>query len=266
MISVTIIVKNGEKYLAKCLSALQTFDEIILLDNGSRDRTLEIAARFQNTKIIKHDFTGFGPLKNLAADHAGNSWILSIDCDEILSPELLGEIKSLSLDEQCVYRFSRRSYYNQKWIRGCGWYPDKILRLYNKESSAFNANQVQESVVVKPDMRIEDLRGFIRHYPYHNIEELLDKAQFYASLYARQYRGNKKSSPLKAVVRGTAAFLKGYVLRKGWRDGYEGFVISFSQGFAAFLKYLKLYELNRDDDGQSAASSRFESGTDRGSG
>ena len=153
MISVTIIVKNGERYLGECLSALDAFEEIILLDNGSRDRTLEIASQFQNVKIVKHHFIGFGPLKNLAADHAGNSWILSIDCDEILSPELLKEIQSLSLDERCVYRFSRRSYYNQKWIRGCGWYPDRILRIYSKERAAFNANQVHESVVVKPDIR-----------------------------------------------------------------------------------------------------------------
>jgi len=251
MISVAIIVKNGEKYISECLSALEAFDEIILLDNGSCDRTLEIARQFENVKIINHEFTGFGPLKNLAADHADHNWILSLDCDEILTPELLGEIKGLDLDEKCVYRFSRRSYFKQKWIKGCGWHPDKILRLYNKQRTAFNDNQVHESVVVKANMQAVDLRGFIRHYPYHSVDELLDKARFYATLYARQFRGRKKSSPFKAVVRGTAAFLNGYFLRKGWRDGYEGFIISFSQGFAAFMKYLKLYEINRDDDSRS---------------
>jgi len=261
MISVAIIVKNGEKYLPECLGALEAFEDVILLDNGSDDRTLEIARQFANVKIINCEFIGFGPLKNLAADHAGNDWILSLDCDEILSPELLCEINNLDLDEKCVYRFPRRSYFKKKWIKGCGWHPDKILRLYNKKRTAFNDNQVHESVVVKPDMRAVDLKGVIRHYPYHSVDELLDKARFYASLYARQFRGEKKSSPFKAVARGAAAFLKGYILRRGWRDGYEGFIISFSQGFAAFMKYIKLYEINRDD-GLTAADPRIETGKD----
>ena len=255
-----MIVKNGEKYLPECLGALESFGDIILLDNGSNDRTLEIARQFENVKIINHEFTGFGPLKNLAADHAENDWILSLDCDEILPPELLSEINDLVLDEKFVYRFSRNSYFKKKWIKGCGWHPDKILRLYNKKRTAFNDNQVHESVVVKPDMQAMDLKGFIRHYPYHSADELLDKAQFYGALYARQFRGIKKSSPVKAVVRGSAAFMKGYILRRGWQDGYEGFIISFSQGFAAFLKYILLYEINRDDDKQTAESSRLEQG------
>ena len=259
MISVAIIVKNGEKYLPQCLAALRSFGDIILLDNGSTDRTLEIASEFENVKVRNSEFIGFGPLKNLAAGHAENDWILSLDCDEILPAELLCEINGAGLDEKCVYRFSRRSYFNKKWIKGCGWHPDKILRLYNKKRTAFNENQVHESVVVKPDMRVVDLKGFIKHFPYHNVDELLDKARFYASLYARQFRGRKKSSPFKAVVRGTAAFLKSYFLRKGLLDGYEGFVISFSQGFAAFMKYIELYELNRSDD-NSAGPSILEAG------
>jgi len=261
MISVAIIVKNGEKYLRECLGALEAFEDIVLLDNGSDDRTLEIAGRFANVKIINCEFIGFGPLKNLAADQARNDWILSLDCDEILSPELLCEINNLGLDEKCVYRFSRRSYFKDKWIKGCGWHPDKILRLYNKKRTAFNDNLVHESVLVKQGMRAVDLKGFIRHYPYNSVDELLDKARFYASLYARQFRGKKESSPLKAVARGAAAFLKGYILRSGWRDGYEGFIISFSQGFAACMKYIKLYEINRDD-GLSAADPRIEAGKD----
>jgi len=243
-ISISIIVKNGEKYLQDCLNALRSFEEIILLDNGSVDKTQVIANRFENVKIVNHKFIGFGPLKNLAADYTKYDWVLSLDCDEILPPELLDEICSLKLDEQCVYRFSRRSYFNKKWIRGCGWYPDKILRLYNKTRTEFNDNQVHESVLVKPDMQAEDLKGHIKHYPYHSTDELLDKARFYATLYAQQHMGEKRSSPVKAIIRGIAAFLKGYILRRGFQDGYEGFIISYSQGFAAFLKYIMLYEKN----------------------
>lgn len=247
MISAALVVKNGEKYLSECLSALEAFDEIILLDNGSEDRTREIAARYQNVKIVEHEFTGFGPLKNHAASHASNDWILSIDCDEILSPELLSEIKGLDLDDNCVYRFPRKSHFKGKWIKGCGWYPDKILRLYNKKKTAFNDNLVHESVMVKPGMRAEDLRGNLIHFPYDGIEELLSKAQFYATLYARQYKGKKKSSPMKAIIRGKTAFLKSYILRKGFLDGYAGFLISATQGMGAFLKYLLLYEANQGE-------------------
>ncbi|MGV7224197.1 MAG: glycosyltransferase family 2 protein [Nitrospinales bacterium] len=259
MISIAIIVKNGEKYLQDCLDALRSFDEIILLDNGSVDKTQTIASRFENVKIINHKFIGFGPLKNLAADYTKHDWILSLDCDEILSPELLEEIRGIKLDEKCVYRFSRRSYFNKKWIKGCGWYPDKILRLYNKTRTEFNDNQVHESVLVKPDMQVVDLKGHIKHYPYHNTDELLDKARFYASLYAKQHVGEKRSSPVKAIIRGTAAFLKSYILRRGWLDGFEGFLISYSNGFAAFLKYIFLYEKNQQDKAQSKTSAVEES-------
>ncbi len=248
MISVTLVVKNGEKYLSECLSALEAFDEIILLDNGSEDRTRKIAARYQNVKIVEHEFIGFGPLKNHAAGQASNEWILSIDCDEILSPELLSEIKGLDLDDNCIYRFARKSHFNGKWIKGCGWYPDKILRLYNKKKTAFNDNLVHESVMVKPGMQAKDLRENLIHYPYDGTGELLSKAQFYATLYARQYKGKKKSSPMKAIIRGKTAFLKSYILRKGFLDGYAGFLISFTQGLGAFLKYLMLYEANRGEE------------------
>ena len=246
MISVTLVVKNGEKYLSECLSALETFDEIILLDNGSEDSTLEIASRYSNVKVIESEFMGFGPLKNCAAGHVSNDWILSIDCDEILSPELLRQIQELKPDDHCVYRFPIKSHFKGKWIKGCGWYPDKKLRLYNKKKTAFNDNLVHESVMVKPGMKVKDLTGQLIHYPYDGIDELFSKAQFYSKLYARQYKGKKKSSPMKALLRGKAAFLKSYVLRKGFLDGYAGFVISFSQGLAAFLKYLMLYEANRE--------------------
>lgn len=260
MISIAIIVKNGEKYLQDCLDALRSFEEIILLDNGSVDKTQMIASRFENVKIINHKFIGFGPLKNLAADFTKNDWILSLDCDEILPPELLDEILNITLDEKCVYRFSRRSYFKNKWIKGCGWHPDKILRLYNKNRTEFNDNQVHESVLVKPGMQAVDLKGHIKHYPYHSTDELLDKARFYATLYAQQHMGEKRSSPVKAVIRGTAAFLKSYILRGGCRDGYEGFIISYSQGFAAFLKYILLYEKNREAKGQLSKPPVDESG------
>ena len=246
MISVAIIVKNGEQYLEQCLQSLASFDDVLLLDGGSTDRTLEIARRFENVRIEQREFTGFGPTKNLAAGLAKHDWILSIDSDEVVPPELSQEIRSLSLDETRVYRFSRHSYYRGRFIKGCGWYPDKILRLFNKLRTGFNDNQVHESVMVKEGMSITDLKGALEHYPYDSAGSLMDKLQFYSTLFAEQNQGKLASSPWKAVSHGIGAFLKGYVIRRGFLDGYAGFHIAFCQGLAAYLKYLKLYEANRD--------------------
>jgi glycosyltransferase involved in cell wall biosynthesis len=245
MISVAIIVKDGEKYIEECLQSLATFDEVLLLDTGSTDRTMEIARRFQNVRIEEHAFVGFGPTKNRAAQLATHDWIFSIDSDEVVTPELSSEIHSLSLDDSQVYRFSRHSYYRGKFIKGCGWYPDKILRLYNRKRTGLNDNQVHESVMVKEGMSIVDLKGALKHYPYDSAGSLVAKLQFYSTLFAEQNQGKLQSSPCKAVLRGMAAFFKGYVIRKGFLDGYAGFHIAFCQGLATYLKYLKLYEANQ---------------------
>jgi glycosyltransferase involved in cell wall biosynthesis len=245
MISVAIIVKDGEKYIEECLQSLASFEDVLLLDTGSTDRTMEIARRFQNVRIEERDFIGFGPTKNLASQLANHDWILSVDSDEVVTPELSSEIHSLSLDDNQVYRFSRHSFYRGKFIKGCGWYPDKILRLYNKSRTSLNDNQVHESVMVKEGMSIVDLNGALKHYPYDSAGSLVAKLQFYSTLFAEQNRGKRKSSPLKAVSRGLGAFLKGYVIRKGFLDGYAGFHIALCQGLATYLKYLKLYEANQ---------------------
>ena len=245
MISVAIIVKDGEKYIEECLQSLASFDEVLLLDTGSTDRTMEIARRFQNVRLEQRDFIGFGPTKNLAAELASHDWILSIDSDEVVTPELSSEIESLSLDDSKVYRFSRHSYYRGQFIKGCGWYPDKILRLYNKQRTGLNDNQVHESVMVKDGMGVVDLSGALKHYPYDSAGSLVVKSQFYSTLFAEQNQGKLRSSPWKAISRGMAAFFKGYVIRKGFLEGYAGFHIAFCQGLATYLKYLKLYEANQ---------------------
>lgn len=245
MISAVIIVKNGERYLEKCLRSLSAFPEVILFDTGSTDGTLEIARGFDNVKVEQGEFIGFGPTKNRAARLARNDWILSIDADEVLTGDLALEILSLDFDSDCVYRFARRSHYNGKFIRGCGWYPDRILRVYNRTRTGFNDNLVHESLEVKDGMRVRDLEAELLHYPYDSAASMVDKLQNYSSLFAEQNRGIKKSSPTKAVLHGAAAFVKGYFLRRGFMDGYEGFLITLCQGLATYFKYIKLYEANR---------------------
>lgn len=243
-ISVTILTKNSQTYLERCLEALREFDEIIVLDNGSMDTTMEIAARYQNVRIIEHSFIGFGPLKNLAIDYAKHNWILSIDSDEIADSILIEEIRSLELtDPSIIYSIPRDNYYNGRLIRCCGWYPDRVLRLFNRSHTRFNDAQVHESLQKNEHTKVKELQGHLKHFSFANASELIDKMQKYSTLYAQQ--SCKTSSPAKAFWRAVFAFIKNYFLQKGFLYGYEGLLISISNANGVFYKYIKLYEKNQ---------------------
>lgn len=243
MVSVTILAKNCESTLAKTLESLKGFDEVIVIDNGSTDRTEEIAKGFPNVRIVHETFIGFGPLHNVALSHCHSDWVLSIDSDEVLSEELQSEIQALHLDETKVYALQRRSFYRGHFVRGCGWYPDVVPRLFNRRHFRFSDDHVHEKVLCSPDQVIL-LNGFLNHTPYQNVGQFLAKMQLYSALFAEQT--NKSSSPCKAIGHGVFAFLKSYLLRRGFLDGYAGFLISAYNGHTAFYKYLKLYERNQD--------------------
>jgi len=245
-LSVTMITKNASRYLSESLTALQRFDEIILLDNGSTDNTLEIARSFPNVRIFENPFIGFGPLKNLAASYAENEWILSVDSDEIFSKELVDEIFSLSLDQSRIYAIVRDNYYNGKLMHCCGWEDDRVDRLYNRGSVHFNDNQVHESLVFSEAVTRETLRYRFKHYTYDSAEELIAKMQHYSTLWAEDYIGKKSASPAKALVRSLFAFVKFYFFKKGCMNGYEGLLISVTNANNVFYKYIKLYEMNRE--------------------
>lgn len=243
MITVTILVKNGEKYLRRVLESVQGFDEVVLLDTGSQDRTIEIAEKFPNVTIYKHDFIGFGPSHNLLSGLAKNDWILSIDADEIVTEELKNEILSLELDENNVYSFCRQNFYRGKLIKGCGWYPDRQLRLYNRTITHFSDAQVHEAIVMGPLQEIK-LAFAVNHYPYDSVSDFLSKMQSYSTLFAKQYQGKRKSSIWHALGHGLFALFKSYLIKKGFLLGQEGFVISLYNAHTAYYKYLKLEEAN----------------------
>jgi glycosyltransferase involved in cell wall biosynthesis len=247
MISVTILAKNSQKYLREVLSALEAFDEVLIYDNGSSDATLEIAGSFPNVKIVRGEFLGFGPTHNKASSLAKHDWILSIDSDEIVTPEMTRDVLAKALDPGAVYSFPRQNFYNGKWIKWCGWYPDRQYRLYNRTRTCFTDAQVHESIILG-ELRHVPLKGPLCHYSYDSHFEFLSKMQSYTDLFAKQNCGKKKSSPCKAVLHGLGAFLKAYILKRGFLGGYEGFVISIYNGNTAFYKYLKLYEANARKD------------------
>lgn len=246
MISVTILTKNNQKHIREVLEAVKDFEEVLIYDNGSEDETLSIAKEFKNVNIVEGPFLGFGPMHNKAVSLTKNEWVLSIDSDEIVTKELLQEIKQLKLDPHSVYSFPRNNYYNGKHIRCCGWYPDRQYRLFHKMHTRFTDAQVHEQVILS-GMRHVPLKNPIIHYSYDNVSDFIIKMQHYSDLFATQNQGKKRSSPCKAVLHALFTFFKCYFLKRGIFYGYEGFLISSYNAHTAFYKYLKLYEYNLKD-------------------
>ena len=243
-ISVTILTKDSSKYIKECLEALVKFDEVIILDNGSTDDTSKIASTFSNVKISENEFIGFGALKNLAISKASNDWILSIDSDEVFSSKLVDEILSKELKENKVYSILRDNYYNGKLVKCCGWGNDWVNRLFNKNTTKFNDKQVHESLMLD-NVTVDKLQNSFKHYSFDNASQLLSKMDKYSTLYAKEHKGTKSSSPVKAFSRALFSFIKNYFFQKGFLCGYEGLVISISNANGVFYKYIKLYEENR---------------------
>ncbi len=249
-ISVTILVKNAKSTFSECLSALQDFDEVIVLDNGSDDGTLDIAKNFANVKIYQSEFIGFGALKNLAISYATHDYILSIDSDEILESSTLEQIRTAlsSMQSHHIYAMPRKNLYNGEWIEACGWYPDYVWRLFNKTFTRFNDNIIHESVILPKNAKLIKLTSGLKHYAAPNMESIIAKMNRYTSYSAEQkHRHKKKASMLGAIARFWLTFFKDYFLRGGIKYGYKGFIIALLNASGAFFRYAKLYELDKQD-------------------
>ncbi len=244
MISVCILSKNCSQTLQATLDSVKSFPEIILLDNGSTDETLVIAARYSNVKIHCSPFIGFGPLRDRAADLASHDWILALDSDETLSNPLLQELAALPLnDPHTAYSLPRHNYYNGKRIRGCGWGNDQVPRLYHRKTTHFGLAQVHESLQLQGCSLVR-LRSPLLHIPMRTTEDFLSKMQHYSTLFAQQHAGRRKSSFSRALGHSFFAFMKSYILQRGFLDGKEGFSISLYNANTTFYKYIKLYTNN----------------------
>lgn len=247
MITVVILTKNSEKYLSATLGALKRFDEVVVYDTGSTDETVEIAALYPNVSVHRGEFNGFGPTRNVAAKLAKNDWILALDSDEVATPQLVEEILNLDLDGKKIFSVSRHNEYRGKWIRWCGWYPDRVFRLYNQTETQYGDAKVHESLIESGMVKV-DLKQPLRHYPYASTEDFLNKMQKYSTLFAEQYKGKRSSSMTTAILHGSFAFFKSYFIKRGIFGGREGFEISLYNANTAFYKYMKLAEANQELD------------------
>jgi glycosyltransferase involved in cell wall biosynthesis len=241
VLSITILTKNSQKHLAAVLEALQGFDDVVIADTGSTDHTLKIAQQFPNVTVHSLPFEGFGPTHNAASALAKHDWIFSIDSDEILSPELQHELLNLTnLQNNQVYSVSRKNMYKGRHIKGCGWDPDRVIRLYNRNKTSFSHDLVHERVLSN-DCTIIELAHPLIHLPFDKISDFLRKTEIYSDLYAQQ-RPTAKASLFKAVGHALFAFIKSYFFQRGWLLGAEGFEISWYNMNCAFYKYAKVRE------------------------
>jgi glycosyltransferase involved in cell wall biosynthesis len=247
MISIVMLTNNSAKTIKKALDALIAFGEVIILDTGSEDNTLEIAKSYKNTKIYFEKFDGFGPIRNRGSLLAKNDWILALDSDEIISKKLETELLQINLDPEYIYGFNFHNFFNNKHIKSCGWHPEKHIRLYNKKRTFFSDSLVHEKLIQK-NLKIKYLENPILHFSYRKIDDFLQKMSKYSTLFAIQNKNKKKSSFSKAIIHGFFAFFKSYIIKRGFLAKKEGFIISLYNANTAFYKYLKLAEINSKEE------------------
>lgn len=242
-ISCVIITYNEEENIRKCLeSAKVVADELIVVDSYSQDNTVTIA-RDCGAKIFFKSFYGFGEQKAFAVEQASHNWILSLDADEILTPELQQSIlKVKEKPDYQGYALNILTNYCGKWIKHCGWYPQFKLRLLNKQAGHINRNKVHEGFEMNErGAAIGHLNGDLLHYSYKTISEHNQKIQLYTELAARQYAENGVHMPLLKIIFGPRwTFFYHYILRKGFMDGYWGYVLCKNISYESFLKYTKI--------------------------
>lgn len=247
-ISAAVITLNEERNLPACLESLGFCDEILVVDSGSRDRTAEIA-RAAGARVLVRDWPGHIEQKNFALAAAGGDWVLALDADERVSPELREQIlrelprAGAELDG---FTMPRRSFYLGRWIRHSGWYPDRKLRLVRRGRGRWGGINPHDQLRVPGAVRALD--GDLRHFPYRDLADHLRKIDSYTTIMAQEKRRRGIRALPRLAVAAPLKFLKSYVLQAGFRDGLPGFVVAAMASYYEFLKYAKLLELEMTEN------------------
>jgi glycosyltransferase involved in cell wall biosynthesis len=242
-VSVTIITLNEADHIAAAIDSASWADEIIVVDSGSTDDTVAIA-RSKAVRVETRAWSGYVDQKNFAHTLATHDWIFSLDADERITPALAGEVHALLASEppRKGYRVPRVAFHLGRWVRSTDFYPDYQTRLYDRRSARWTGQHVHESVSVDggPGQLVNELQ----HYSFRDLRDQLDRINHYTTLAAQQmHERGQRSGPLALVAHPTAAFLRNYVLRRGFRDGTVGLTISLMNSYGVFLKFAKLWEL-----------------------
>ncbi len=244
LLSIIIITKNEEHNIEDCLKSVAWADEIVVFDSGSTDNTVDICKRYTN-KVFVTDWPGYGAQKQRALEAATGEWVLSIDADERVTPQLKDEIMlQIPHTAYDAFEITFSSEYCQKVIRFGDWWHDRQAVLFRRQKAFFVSLSAHERIEIKG--KIGKLKGKIYHLAYPNLDLVLKKMNDYSSLMAKQKRMiGVKGSILKAVFRGLWTFVRGYIFRLGFLDGREGFLLAVSNAEGTYYKYVKLLYLDK---------------------
>ncbi|MEI6745706.1 MAG: glycosyltransferase family 2 protein [Methylococcaceae bacterium] len=243
-LSVIVITKNEESHIVQCLESVKWADEIIVLDSGSSDETVSICHQF-TPHVFETDWQGFGIQKQRSLNKATGDWVLSIDADEIITPELRYEIEqAINQNQHDAFLLPRLSSYCGKFIKHGGWYPDYILRLFRRKLGHFTDDLIHERAMVKG--KTGKLNAPILHESYSDLSEMLEKMNRYSSLNAQKlFERGVKSSLSKAIFRALWKFIQTYFVKAAFLDGKHGLMLAISSAESVYYKYLKLLELQK---------------------
>lgn len=238
-ISAAIITFNEERNISRAIESLRCCDEIVVVDSGSNDRTVELALKL-GARVIDSDWRGYAGQKNYASDQCQNDWILSLDADEALSEALEAEIWQIKKNgpQFDAYTMPRLAQYLGRWIFHSGWYPDRKIRLFDRRKAKWVGSYVHESVAV--DGNVGHLNSNILHFTCNSLSEHLKTMDRYTTLAAEQLVAQKASIGwAKLALDPPWTFFKTYVLESGFLDGTEGLAIAYMAALYNFLKYAK---------------------------
>lgn len=246
-LSAALIVKNEATKLEACLQSLQGWvDEIVIVDSGSTDDTLHIAKRY-GAKVYSHtDWQGFGTQRQRAQQYVTGQWILWLDADERISAPLKQSIQDALIQHtdtpNVIFEFNRFSWAFGKFIRHCGWYPDRVLRLYRPEYTSYSNDLVHESVKKPQNAQIINLKGDLLHYTFDSIPHYIQKQTQYAKAWAQQkHQQGKKVHYSSALTHAAFTFFKMFVLKRGFLDGKQGLMLSVLSAQFVYIKYMDLW-------------------------
>lgn len=247
-ISAVIITNNEEHNIERCLRSIDTVaDEIIVVDSNSTDNTGSIVKRFAKAVFVSHDWEGYSRSKNFGNSIAKNDWILSIDADEELSPELQKSILKNKENLTECYKMTRLTHYCGTWIHHSGWYPDAKIRLFDRRNARWVGESVHEKLVLDGSVKVNMLKGDCFHYSIRTIEEHLKKINLYSSIWAQEaYKKGKKFNILLLIFKPWGSFFTCYFFKLGILDGYHGFLLSVFGGFSRFMRLIKLRNMYKN--------------------
>jgi len=243
-LSVAVITKDEEARLPDCLRSVSFADDIVVIDSGSTDRTVEIAKEY-GCRIFIEDWKGYGPQKNSAIEKCKHSWVLLLDADERLSPGALEAIRGVLKGPRAdAYTVRRKNYLHGKWLRHSGYWPDRQVRLVNREGGSFQGTIHERWVVTHGT--IENLDACIEHHAFSNYSDMLKTLNDYSTVIAGElYASGKRAHCLSPLYHGAGMFFKIYFFELGILDGMDGFVTALLKAGGSFFKYAKLVELQR---------------------